>query len=108
MTSSLVNSLPNRNVTTEDTDITIDAVAYSLPVENAQSGEGLHTTEIPVTFSSSDENIVSVVDNGTKLSAVSVGTATITANVAGNCTYLSDVESGPSIIYPITSEKHLQ
>ena len=38
-TSSLVNSLPNRNVTTEDTDITIDAVAYSLPVENAQSGK---------------------------------------------------------------------
>ena len=93
MTSNLTNTLSNRNATTEDDDLTIDAVAYSLPIENVQSGEGLHATEIPVTFSSSDENIVSVVDNGTKLSTTGVGTATITANVVGNCTYLSDVET---------------
>ena len=100
MTSNLQNTLSNRNATTEDDDLTIDAVAYSLAIENIESGEDLHATEIPVTFSSSDENIVSVVDNGTKLSTTGVGTATITANVVGNCTYLSDVETQVQNGYP--------
>ena len=42
------------------------------------------TSTLPVTYTSSDETVIRVIENGTKLEALKEGTATITASQQGN------------------------
>ena len=63
------------NIADADTKLPLNKI-----VENAARA----TSELPVNYTSSDETIIKIINNGTAFQALKAGTATITAKQAGN------------------------
>ena len=63
------------NIADADTKLPLNKI-----VENAARA----TSELPVNYTSSDETIIKIINNGTAFQALKAGTATITATQAGN------------------------
>ena len=65
----------NWNIADADTKLPLNKI-----VENAARA----TSELPVNYTSSDETIIKIINNGTAFQALKAGTATITAKQAGD------------------------
>ena len=63
------------NIADADTKLPLNKI-----VENAATT----TSGLPITYTSSDETIIRIINNGTAFQAIKAGTATITATQAGN------------------------
>ncbi|MBO5404950.1 MAG: hypothetical protein J6A13_03015 [Paludibacteraceae bacterium] len=63
------------NIADADTKLPLNKI-----VENAAKA----TSGLPITYTSSDETIIQIINNGTAFQAIKAGTATITATQAGN------------------------
>ena len=77
----------------------------TLPVGKVVSGAATATSELPVTYSSSDESIVAIIDGGASFKAVAAGTAVITVTQAGNDTEWNEVSATKSVV---VTEKQIQ
>ena len=65
----------NWNIADADTKLPLNKI-----VENAAKA----TSGLPITYTSSDETIIQIINNGTAFQAIKAGTATITATQAGD------------------------
>lgn len=75
----------------------------TLPVGKEMSNAATATSELAVTYTSSDENVVAITNGGTSFKAVGAGTAVITATQAGNDTEWNAVSN--SITVTVTEKK---
>lgn len=77
----------------------------TLPVGKEVSDAATATSELPVTYSSSDESIVAITNDGASFKAVAAGTAVITATQAGDDTEWNAVSATKTIV---VTEKKIQ
>ena len=77
----------------------------TLPVGKEVSDAATATSELPVTYSSSDESIVAITNDGASFKAVAAGTAVITATQAGNNTEWNEVSATKTVV---VTEKQIQ
>lgn len=77
----------------------------TLPVGKEMSNAATATSELAVTYTSSDENVVAITNGGTSFKAVGAGTAVITATQAGNDTEWNAVSD---FITVTVTEKKIQ
>ena len=75
----------------------------TLPVGKEMSNAATATSELAVTYTSSNENVVAITNGGTSFKAVGAGTAVITATQAGNDTEWNAVSN--SITVTVTEKK---
>lgn len=77
----------------------------TLPVGKEMSNAATATSELAVTYTSSDENVVAITNGGTSFKAVGAGTAVITATQAGNDT---EWNAASDFITVTVTEKKIQ
>ncbi len=77
----------------------------TLPVGKEMSNVATATSELAVTYTSSDENIVAITNGGTSFKAIGAGTAVITATQAGNDT---EWNAASDFITVTVTEKKIQ
>ncbi len=77
----------------------------TLPVGKEMSNVATATSELAVTYTSSDENVVAITNGGTSFKAIGAGTAVITATQAGNDT---EWNAASDFITVTVTEKKIQ
>lgn len=77
----------------------------TLPVGKEMRNAATATSELAVTYTSSDENVVAITNGGTSFKAVGAGTAVITATQAGNDT---EWNAASDFITVTVTEKKIQ
>lgn len=77
----------------------------TLPVGKEVSGAATATSGLAVTYSSSDESVVSIINGGAGFKAVGAGTAEITATQAGDDTEWNAVSATKTVV---VTEKKIQ